>query len=75
MEALIIGYIIMWTACGITSYGVSYAYFLRRWSPLPEARIFHLMWVLWGPFDLFLTLRFLARENGDCDTFRYGFKL
>ena len=62
-------------ACGIIAYGLSYAYFSRKWPKLPEYRRDNLYHVPFGFIALIGLLGCLYKENGLKGIFKYGFKL
>jgi hypothetical protein len=62
---------IVWIVCGVIEYGVSFAYFQRRWPRIAERDYWDdlmqsVCWALFGPFSLLATF-----WSG---TWGYGFK-
>ena len=67
--------IIGWLALGVIAWGLSYAYFARKFPDQHEPRIIHMMLALGGPITLCATLIFLCTTNGWRRAFNYGWKL
>lgn len=72
--------IILWITCGVLAYGLSLAYFQRKWLSIAyetykEDMLHCASMSLLGPADLLATLIFLWQRNGFRHIFMYGFKL